>query len=317
MKYFVLSFLLFSQAAFAIEIEKFTEFPKELPLSSDQQASLNKDEIKLGERLFFDTKLSRDQSMSCVTCHAPAFSFSVNERTMKGVRGVTGDRNPPVLFNRIFSTVQMWDGRAPSLESQVLMPVQDHLEMDMNINSLVKRLKGDSNYVHDFKKVFGEEIKSQNIAKALAAFVKTIFAAGSPFDRYKLGEVNALNDSEKRGLDLFENKFKCSSCHGGFNFTNEKVMERCSLPGQEKDPVYLRKFKVPSLRNLSSSAPYFHNGRLPTLSDVLEFYQGCLIVDSEDKPIDGKSVVQMSASEKEDVLKFLNTLNGKIYIYSP
>ena len=295
-------------------LERDFEIPIENPLTEEK--------VRLGKRLFFDKKLSRSQVLSCATCHDPAQGFSNGSVVAKGVSGQQGSRNVPTLVNRIYGKSQFWDGRVQTLESQVLMPLFNPHEMAMNENLLLQRLQTDPIYQKLFEEAFGTPIPTvDSISKAIACFERTLLTGDSPFDQYEWeGQQAALSDSAARGLRLFRGKARCSTCHIGTNFTDEKFHNIGAGTGSgqidagreavTEDPADLGKFKTPSLRNVELTAPYMHDGSLARLEDVIEFYdQGGRPnpnLDPEMKPL------ELSNTEKSDLLAFLKSLTGPI-----
>jgi cytochrome c peroxidase len=277
--------------------------------------------VLLGKRLFFDVRLSKDISVSCATCHKPEFGFSNTTPVAEGIFKQKGKRKVPSLVNRIFGQSQFWDGRAASLEDQIVAPLFNPIEMGIDEKTLIERLQKDSVYPHLFREAFGSEISLDGVVKAIASFERTLVSGGSPFDRYEWnGEENALSDSSKRGLELFRGKARCSLCHTGVNFTDERFhnIGVCNGEGQEdpgrmaitNDPMDFGKFRTPSLRNVDLRAPYMHNGSISNLEEVIEFYNNGgrqnPNLDKELKPLN------LSAQEKVDLVEFLKSLTGPI-----
>ena len=289
--------------------------PKDNPLTEEK--------VRLGKYLFFDKRLSLDESLSCATCHDPAQGFSNGATFAQGVTGAIGIRNVPGIVNRLYGRAQFWDGRAETLELQALEPLFNPDEMAMNEELLKQRLNADATYRKLFYDAFGSSDPTvERISAAIACFERTLLTGETAFDRYEWdGIMTALNDSAKRGLSLFRGKAKCSICHMGTNFTDEKFhnlgvgertgwkdVGRAAITGDAAD---FGKFKTPSLRNIELTAPYMHDGSLARLEDVIEFYdQGGrpnLNLDEEIKPL------ELSNAEKADLLAFLKTLTGRVF----
>jgi cytochrome c peroxidase len=296
------------------DVKKSSSLPLGIP--AFDLSVFRRDEIALGEKLFFDPRLSKNGRISCATCHEPSRSFSSGQRVVTGVEGIAGNRNSPALINRHFSTAQMWDGRIPSLRDQVTVPIESELEMHQSLENAVTFLNRNSSLKRQFERVYQAPPDVELLKSALAAFVGSIFSGNSRYDRFQAGDKNALSPLEKTGRELFENKFKCVSCHSGFNFTNEKVMESCASK-EPADGPYQHKYKVPTLRNLALTAPYFHNGRLETLEEVLDFYEGCARVDKDGKPETGSSPLVILPEEKKALISFLRSLDGEVVSVSP
>ncbi len=237
--------------------------------------------IALGKKLFFDPRLSRESRISCATCHQPDKGFSNGQRLAQGVDGKNGKRHVPAIVNVAWGKQFFWDGRAGSLEAQALGPIQDRLEMDMQLPKLVAKLRSTDDYPALFDKAFGARISPQYIAKALAAYERTIVSRDTPFDRYLAGEKKALPPAALRGLKLFYGQAGCVKCHSGSNLTDNKYHNIGSNASADSDPgrfaVTKKKgdtgaFKTPTLREVAHTAPYMHNGRFKTLTDVVKHY---------------------------------------------
>lgn len=271
---------------------------------------------ELGKKLFFDPRLSANNKMSCATCHQPAKAFTNGEKTAIGVHGDLGDRNVPTLINRAGSAAQFWDARTPSLEEQVLVVITASHEMGAKMDDILAKLKADKHYPAQFQHVFGEEINSVNLAKALAAFERTIISGTAPYDLYLAGDKQALTEAQIRGMDLFFNEFRCVSCHSGSNFSDEKLRPRC-YPAtnnlSEFSPIVVAKekwIKTPTLRNLIYTGPYMHNGQLSTLDEVVEFYTPSFQVDAKGNPDVKLPVVEITADQRRDLVEFLKALSA-------
>ena len=277
--------------------------------------------VLLGEQLFFDKQLSKDHSVSCATCHDPAHGFSDGKAVGEGVFARKGTRNVPSIVNRLFGKTEFWDGRSETLESQAVGPLLNPNEMAMDEVLLVKRLKADMEYQILFQDVFNAPPTLKRVGQAIAAFERTLLSGSTPFDRYEWeGEKNALSESAKRGLTLFRGKARCSMCHIGTNFTDEKFHnigagkeDGQKDPGRAevtKDSADFGKFKTPTLRNIALTAPYMHDGSLETLGEVISFYDGGgrpnPNLDKEIKPL------KLTDEEKADLLEFLENLTGPV-----
>lgn len=276
---------------------------------------LTEERIALGEKLFSDTRLSRDQSMSCMGCHQPALSFTAPI--------VTGRlRNPPVIFNRLFSSHQFWNRRASSLEDQIAKTMEEPVEMNFPGKEAVARLNRDRKLVAEFASVFGnKEIREADLYRALASYVRSIVSSNSKFDRYTAGNLAELNEIELQGKQLFFEKLKCATCHSGPNFTNEILSPPCypqfgqQIGKKSKSPrKFNQEFKTPSLRNLGASAPYFHNGSLDTIEQTIEFYDksGPPPLDFINAELFQVPINNISKSDVQALRAFLNTLNGDL-----
>jgi len=275
---------------------------------------------ELGKLLFFDGRLSANGVVSCAFCHEPDHTFSGSTPLSKGVTGKAGVRHVPTLINRAWGKSQLWDGRTPTLESQVIFPVTDPNEMGMTADQVVQRISSIKGYAPLFAAAFGDStINFERIAKAIATFQRTIVSGNSPYDRYLAGDKSALTKQQKDGLDFFNKKGECAECHSGPNFTDEKFanigigMDRARPdPGREavtKKRGDFGKFKVPTLRDLGRRGPYMHDGSIKTLGEVLDVYaKGGLPNPHLDTRL---TPFYMDEQTKQDLLAFLDSLNGE------
>ena len=250
---------------------------------------LTPDRVALGRALFNETALSRDGSVSCASCHQAAAAFSDSRQFSAGVEGRKGDRNAMPLFNLAWKREFFWDGRAPSLRAQALMPIEDHREMDENLENVVKKLSAKEGYLEAFTKAFGSGgVSSERIGLALENFMLTLTSYDSKYDRYLRGEATFTPD-EQRGMELFFMEREprlgtmgadCFHCHGGALFTDHQFRNN-GLAIDEADTGRHRvtgvgidkgTFATPSLRNVALTAPYMHDGRFTTLEEVVDHY---------------------------------------------
>lgn len=245
--------------------------------------------VALGRRLFHEERFSRDNTVACASCHLIEAALTDPRRYSVGVDGRTGGRNAMPLFNLAWKNAFFWDGRAPSLRAQALMPIQDHLEMDESLTNVVRKLSADAKYPDRFAKAFGPgPITPEKIGLAVENFVLTLTSFDSKFDRAMQGKAR-LTESEKRGFELFMTEYEprtgrygadCFHCHGGAMFTdhqfhNNGLPPRHDDSGREKvtgDPRDRHRFATPSLRNVALTAPYMHDGRFATLEEVVTHY---------------------------------------------
>lgn len=276
--------------------------------------------IELGRALFFDKHLSRDNSISCAVCHDPAKAYSDGRKRAIGIGKRPLPRRSPTLLNVAYNTRQFWDGRASTLEQQVAGPIFSANEMGMDPSILMERVRSVPEYRRGFRQAFGREINFEDIKKAIAAFERTLVTPDSAFDRYMQGEKQSLTTEQKRGLILFVGKARCSACHNGPNFTDNKFHSLGVLPGERYGDdagryAVTRKsedrhaFKTPTLRNVALQAGYMHNGGLATLSDVIDFYD-----KGGGQGPKSKLLFQLGLTpfEKQDLLAFLQALNGRM-----
>jgi cytochrome c peroxidase len=275
---------------------------------------------ELGKILFFDVRLSANGMVSCTSCHEPDHGFAGSTPLSKGVTGKPGARHVPTLINRAWGKSQFWDGRAPTLESQVIFPVTDPNEMGMTTDLVVQRVRGIKGYAPLFAAAFGDDaVNFERIAKAIATFQRTIVSGNSPYDRYLAGDKSALTKQQKEGLDFFNRKGECAECHSGPNLTNEKFanvgigMDR-TVPNLGREAVTNKrgdfgKFKIPTLRDVTRRGPYMHDGRFKTLAEVLDLYSKGGIPNPQ---LDTRLIpFYMDEQTKQNLLAFLDSLNGE------
>ncbi|MEZ4926034.1 MAG: cytochrome c peroxidase [Saprospiraceae bacterium] len=279
----------------------------------------------LGKRLFYDVVMSRDSTISCASCHASEYAFSDTLAFSNGVAGLSGTRNAPTLTNVAYHPYFTREGGVPSLEMQILVPIQEHNEFDFNILLISDRLKTDSNYIRMSWKAYGRDPDFYVITRSIACFERCLISGDSPYDRYKFqGESNALSPAALNGMNLFfSSKTNCAQCHFGFNFSNyafenNGLYEEYSDPGKfrlTEDSTDLARFKVPTLRNIALTAPYMHDGSLETLQDVIEHYN----YGGEAHPHKSPLVrpLGLTALEKANLLEFLKSLTDENFISNP
>lgn len=273
--------------------------------------------IALGRRLFFDPLLSSDRSIACASCHQPDHAFADTLAFSRGVAGQHTIRSAPSLLNRAYGKSFFWDGRATSLEEAVVQPIRNPREMALPLDSLVRRLLDDRSYRTEFGAVFpGENITTLHVARALATYLRSLRSGGSAYDRYMNGDRDALSAEAVGGLRLFVGKANCAACHVPPTFTDERFHNTgvsagavdSGRGGVTTRPADQGKFKVPTLRNIALTAPYMHDGSLPTLDAVIEFYdRGAgpnTNLDPEIHPI------RLSGAEKRALIAFLQALTG-------
>jgi cytochrome c peroxidase len=291
-----------------------------LPITWPSDNPYSADKVELGRLLFFDPRLSKDDSISCASCHSPEHAFTDGQPNSKGMAGQRGNRSAPTTLNRAYSLAQFWDGRAASLEDQAKGPMANPIEMAHTHDGVVSKLNMIVGYRARFEKVFGSpEVNIDQVAQAIATFERTLLSGNSPYDRYKAGQKAALTPSQIRGLDIFVNKAKCDQCHEGINFTSNSYhnlgvgMDRPNPdPGRSevtKDPRDLGAFKTPTLRDIARTAPYMHDGSIKTLEEVVEFYDKGGTpnpnLDQKMKPL------KLTEQDKKDLVAFLKALNGE------
>lgn len=275
------------------------------------------DKIALGARLFADRRLSGSGQRSCASCHEPGRALTDGRRKARAVSGGDLQRNTPSLWNLAWSRSYFWDGRAPSLEAQVRAPIESPEEMGGDWPAILARLEADAGLVQRFRAVFGNEppVSRETVAKALAAYVRSLVSPPTRLDAWIEGDAGALSAAEARGFRLFTGKAGCVLCHAGWRFTDDRFHD-IGLPG--KDPGRgavpggtpgLGAFKTPSLRELAHTAPYMHDGSLATLTAVLAHYSGGFVRRPALAPNMSRTL-QLSAQERDDLIAFLHTLSS-------
>lgn len=298
--------------------------------------------VKLGRMLFYDTKLSRDNTQSCSSCHDQATGFSDTNQFSIGINGFPGGRQAMASFNMAWNTNEFfWDGRAHLLRDQSLLPIQDSLELDHNLEDLVTVLSSDQSYKNQFIRAFGsDEITSEKISLALEQFMNSIISVNSKYDQYLRGDVT-LTPSEERGRHLFFAEFNpdfpdvsgadCAHCHGGSNFEDDSYKNngldsdaeitdtgREKVTGNANDRA---KFKVPTLRNIELTPPYMHDGRFNTLEEVVAHYNTGLKTSATVDPAllypISRGGMLLSNQDMQDLVAFLKTLTDYDMVNNP
>jgi len=277
--------------------------------------------VELGGLLFRDPLLSRDRSLACADCHDPERGFTDGRAVSVGVFDRVGSRNVPTLLNRVYGRSFFWDGRTTTLEEQVLRPIQDPREMDLNLAEALDRLRRHPDYRLRFQSVFGREPAVDDLSAAVASYVRTLLAGDSPVDRYWRGEPDALSPDARAGLDLFRGRAGCISCHPRPNFSDEafhntgvawqdgvlRDIGRAAVTGDHEDRGA---FKTPTLREVARTGPYMHDGSIATLDEVIDFYdRGGNVNPCRDSQL---SRLDLSADEKAQLLAFLRSLSGVV-----
>jgi cytochrome c peroxidase len=272
-----------------------------MPVPEDNPVTV--EHVERGRELFFDKRLSRDRTIACSSCHDPERAFSDGRPVPIGVFNRLGRRSAPALVNRGYGRAFFWDGRAATLEEQVLQPMQDRNEMDMTLPEVSARVG----------------LPIDEVARSLATFVRSLLSGDAPFDRFVNGDRAALTREQQAGLQLFRGKANCTACHVGPTFSDERFHNsgvawrdgrmlddgRFGVTGKTEDRGA---FKTPTLREIARTAPYMHDGSLVTLSEVVDYYDrggntnpG---LDPELRPL------RLTDLEKKALVSFLESLNG-------
>jgi len=315
--------------------------------------------VALGERLFFESRLSGDGSVACATCHDPARAFTDGRPLSIGIHGCVGQRNAPTVLNALYNKTQFWDGRVTTLEEQAALPITNPCEMgSIDLTSAVAKITGDQRYQAQFMEAFGKEMNDKDMLRAIASYERTLASFDSPFDHFIAGDERAISDSAKRGWALFNTKARCHLCHAltddkpdvtaftdndfhniGIGILRHNVVplaqqaERELTQGQLKEvdtaaiasdlsvlgrflvtkkEADIASFKTPDLRNILVTGPYFHDGGMDTLWDVVDHYnKGDGIsdpwLDQDMQPL------AMTEPEIDDMVAFLVSLTSSQY----
>ena len=276
---------------------------------------------KLGELLFFDPILSADSSISCASCHRPEFAFADTLAFSLGVAGRLGKRNAPSVMNMSDRESFFWDGRAATLETQAIFPIEDHNEMDLPIEEAIDRLNKSKKYRSLFAALFGGKVNKQNLGIALAAFERTLETSDTPLDRWQNDEKkDTLNTQQIRGRELFFSKAKCNECHFTGDFTADEFRSIGLFDGKKhndsgryiitKNKADIGKFKVPGLRNIALTAPYMHDGSMNTLREVIDYYDnpGKMLPNGLNRDSVLLEPLGLTEQEKQDIEAFLRAL---------
>ncbi|MBI5375871.1 MAG: cytochrome-c peroxidase [Candidatus Schekmanbacteria bacterium] len=307
------------------------------------------EKVALGKKLYFDKRLSIDNTVSCATCHDQVKGFADGKKVSEGIRGLKGTRNAPTVLNAAFYELQFWDGRAITLEDQAKLPIINPVEMGMpSFKDVEEKIRNIPEYKDEFMKVFGtDNLTMDHIAKAIAAFERTIISVKSPFDRFIAGDNNAISQAAQAGWKLFNGKARCNNCHGYVEvypfFTdnkfhnigvamNETAFETLAREAQKPDadseklafkagvaelgrfivthePKDIGAFKSSGLRNIALTAPYMHDGSEATLESVIDFYNKGGVPNPN---LDGGIVpLGLTDEEKSQLVEFLKSLTSE------
>lgn len=274
--------------------------------------------IRLGMQLYFDPRLSADDTISCASCHVPETGWANRTPTDTGIGGQVGGRNSGTIINAGYMRFQFWDGRAGSLEEQALGPISNPIEMGETLENVVAKLNAIPGYRDQFREVFGTEVTVEGIGLSIAAFERTIVSGPSPYDRYLMGEEDAMSPAARRGMHLFNGRGHCSPCHSGPTFSDQSFhnlgvgMDQAEPDiGREAitgDPADRGRFKTPGLRNVADTPPYLHDGSAETLMDVVVLYdEGGVANPDLDRLV---FPLGLTEREREDLVAFLEALSG-------
>lgn len=279
--------------------------------------------ILLGRTLFYDPILSADRSVSCASCHKPALAFADSVPVSPGAHGEMGNRNTPSLFNVAWYPHFFAEGGVPSLELVVVGPIQTDAEMGFNLGDAVRRLEADSVYRRLFREAYDTLPSTYTLVRTLGAFQRSLLSADSPYDRFLRGDSAALTPIQKRGKTLFfSEELACAGCHSGFLFSDfgfhNVGLSAAADPGRFRLTSVLAdsgKFKTPSLRNVAVTAPYMHDGSLPDLETVLDFYAAG---GGNDAHKDARiRPFSLPPADKAALLAFLQSLTDSVALRRP
>lgn len=303
-------------------------FPADNPYSKDKE--------ELGKALFFDPRLSKSGQISCANCHNPEIGWADGQRVSFGHDRLPGNRNAPTLINIGYAKTFFWDGRASTLEEQVTHPIENPVEMNFHSDLAVKRIAKIKGYRPLFDKAFGDDkVSKDRINKAIATFERTIVSHTSRFDKFVKGKKDEFTDSEINGLHLFRTKANCINCHNSSYFSDQKfhnvgltyfgrTLQDLGLYEITKKNEDVGKFKTPTLREITSTAPYMHNGLFPHLRGVLNLYNSGMPTEkrnpeSELFPKKSEMLVKLNLTDTEinDLENFLKTLHSLNYRMRP
>ena len=295
-------FLFFSLLIFSVSL--YAEPIEPLPLKAEYDEKI----AALGKQLFFDPMLSKDGTISCATCHHLENGGDDNLKFSFGINGQEGVINSPTVYNAVYNFRQFWDGKAKDLQEQAIGPIENPIEMGNSFENLIKTLNA-SKYKKQFELLYSEGITKETITHAIAEYEKALITPNAPFDQYLRGDKNAISDNQKEGYALFKSK-GCISCHHGQNVggnlynkfgvienTKSADLGRYNVTKKDRDRYF---FKVPSLRNVAMTSPYFHDGRTASLDEAVKMMARYQL----GQPVSEEEVMKIVA--------FLSSLNGEI-----
>lgn len=292
-----------------------------IPTPADNPQSADK--IALGRQLFFDKRLSADGTISCASCHDPRKAFTDQLVKSKGINGQLSERNAPSILNAAFLKTAMFDAHLQSLELQVIVPIQEAVEMGHNMKLLIAQLRNIPEYQAAAQRIFNREFDAWVLTRSIAAFERSLLSMNAPIDRYFAGNTSALSANQKAGWKIFSEKLYCTQCHPAPYFTTYEAANNglyASYEGKKDqgrfrihlDSNDIGKFKIPSLRNITLTYPYMHDGSFQSLDEVLSHYQkgGAkhALQDARIKPF------LLTAKEKQQLLSFFSALVDTSYL---
>lgn len=289
-----------------------------VPIPADNPMTVEK--VELGKMLYFDKRLSKDKTVSCASCHQPDYAYAEPEPVSEGIGGQKGDRNAPTVINSAYLSTMFWDGREPDLEHQAAGPVENPIEMGAKIADVAAELKAIPRYRKRFQDAFGRPASRDTITKAIAAFERTILSGNSPYDRFMNGDKAALSAEARAGYEIFKGKGLCITCHTPPLFTNGNFYNAGVETGKENPDLGRMKvtglesdrgaFRVPPLREVANTAPYFHDGSVATLREAVEFMAEGGRDNPNLYPI-FRAMPKLSQEEISRLVAFLRSLSGE------
>lgn len=314
------------EATYPLSYPSLMEIPDGFPeIEFPEDNTFTQARWELGKKLFYDPVMSLDSTISCASCHQPGLAFSDQIAVSFGIDDRLGTRNAPSLANVAYQPYLLREGGVPTLEMQVLVPIQEHNEFDFNIVLLAELLNADTTYVKMATEAYNRSPDAFVITRALACFERSLLSGNSPYDQYTHNSnTDAMTDAQIRGMNLFfSDRTNCSTCHSGFNFTNY-AFENNGLYVQYTDEGRMRLtlkeedralFKVPGLRNIELTAPYMHDGSLQTLQQVINHYQS----GGQDHPHKNQILkpLDLRLSEQKDLIEFLRALTDDTFVTNP
>jgi cytochrome c peroxidase len=290
---------------------------------SDNPTTLEK--VVLGKHLYFDPRLSGNGTVSCATCHNPSLGYADGLGRAVGMNGAMGQRSSPTIINSGYNSLQMWDGSKKSLEAQAVGPMEASNEMATDFEQMLRFIYSNKGYVYLFNQAFPDQpVTLDNMAKAIAAYERTVISNDSPFDRWVKGDPEAMTPAQINGFALFidPNKGNCAVCHSGGNFTDSSFHNLGLKPTDDKPDVgryHIKKvktmqgaFKTPTVREVTRTAPYMHDGSIETLMEVVEHYVKGGEVKDNLSPL--MKPLTLTEKEKQDLVVFMEALSGPFIV---
>jgi cytochrome c peroxidase len=279
--------------------------------------------IALGRQLFFDKRLSLNETIACASCHDPQKAFTDQLPKSKGINGQLSERNAPSILNAAFLKTAMFDAHLASLELQAIVPIQETVEMGHNMKLLIQKLRKIPEYQAAAQSIFNRDFDAYVLTRSIAAFERSLLSMNAPFDRYLAGEKKALTADQKAGWKIFSEKLYCTQCHPAPYFTTYVAANNglyASYEGKSDqgrfrihhDSTDIGKFKIPSLRNIPLTYPYMHDGSFQSLEQVLAHYQK----GAAKNPLQDARITSfiLSPTEKKQLLAFFDALIDTSYL---